>query len=283
MKPVIYFILLLTTQSIRVMAQEGSAFPKGEVSTADNHTGTVWLKELNEPDSIFNLSLAHATFAPGAKLDWHIHPAGQYLLITSGTGYYQEKGQSIQIVHKGDVIKCLPGVEHWHGAIAGSSFSYIGVTPTQKGKTIWSKRITNEEYNSIKTPAINNTTAEQEIISLSKQKWQWMAEKKVDSLNALFDEKSMFVHMGGSWGKTQELTTIKSGGIWYKKAEVYSVLVNIIGNTAILLNDIDLLAVVGGNEVTNPFMVTEVYIKENGKWKMGSLTFSHLLRPVKLK
>jgi len=88
--------------------------------------------------------------------------------------------------------------------------------------------------------------------------------------------------MGGSWGKTRELATIKSGGIWYKKAEVYSSSVNFFGNTAILLNDIDLLAVVGGNEVTNPFMVTEVYIKENGKWKMGSLTFSHLLRPVKM-
>jgi hypothetical protein len=88
--------------------------------------------------------------------------------------------------------------------------------------------------------------------------------------------------MGGSWGKEQEINVIKSGGIWYKKAEVYSVSVNIIGNTAILLNDIDLLAVVGGNEVINPFMVTEVYIKENGKWKMGSLTFSKLMRPVKM-
>jgi hypothetical protein len=59
--------------------------------------------------------------------------------------------------------------------------------------------------------------------------------------------------------------------------------VNLFGNTAILLNDIDLVAVVGGNEVINPFMVTEVYINENGKWKMGQLTFSHLARPVKLK
>ena len=130
--------------------------------------------------------------------------------------------------------------------------------------------------------AKSNTPEQQEIINLSKQKWNWMAEKNVDSLNVLFDDKSMFVHMGGSWGKTQELTTIKNGGIWYKKAEVYAVVVNIFGNTAILLNDIDLLAVVGGNEVTNPFMVTEVYIKENGQWKMGSLTFSHLLRAVKM-
>ncbi|HQV61027.1 MAG TPA: nuclear transport factor 2 family protein [Chitinophagaceae bacterium] len=126
------------------------------------------------------------------------------------------------------------------------------------------------------------TKAEQEIISLSKQKWQWMADRNVDSLNVLFDEKSMFVHMGGSWGKAREIDVIKSGSIWYKKAEVYSVIVNTIGNTVILLNDIDLVAVVGGNEVVNPFMVTEVYIKENGKWTMGSLTFSKLMRPVKM-
>ena len=134
----------------------------------------------------------------------------------------------------------------------------------------------------IKT-ATNNTPEQQEVIDLSKKKWQWMADKNVDSLGVLFDSKSMFVHMGGSWGKEQEIATIKSGGIWYKKAEVYAVSVNMFGNTAILLNDIDLVAEVGGREVTNPFMVTEVYVRDNGKWKMGSLTFSHLMRPVKMK
>lgn len=114
-------------------------------------------------------------------------------------------------------------------------------------------------------------------------KWDWMADRKVDSLETLFDDKAMFAHMGGTWGKTQELATIKSGGIWYKKAFVYASDVRIIGDTAILLNDIDLVVVVGGNEVTNPFMVTEVYIKENGKWKMGQLTFSHLLWPVRVQ
>lgn len=131
--------------------------------------------------------------------------------------------------------------------------------------------------------AVSNTPEQQELITLSKQKWAWMSDKKVDTLSSLFHEKSMFVHMGGSWGKEREIDVIKSGGIWYKKAEVYSASVNIIGNTAILLNDIDLVAVVGGNEVINPFMVTEVYVKESGKWKMGSLTFSRLMRPVKIK
>ena len=122
-------------------------------------------------------------------------------------------------------------------------------------------------------------TTEQEIIQLSKQKWEWMADKNVDKLSPLFDDKSVFVHMGGSWGKTQEINIIKSGGIHYKKADIHEVSVNIIGNTAILLNRITLLAVVGGNEVTNPFMVTEVYIKENDGWKLGSLSFTKLMTP----
>lgn len=134
----------------------------------------------------------------------------------------------------------------------------------------------------VQTSFAQQSPTDQEIIKLSKDKWQWMADKNVEVLGNLFHEKSMFVHMGGSWGKEREIDVIKSGGIWYKKAEVYSVTVNIIGNTAILLNDIDLEAVVGGNTVTNPFMVTEVYIKENGEWKMGSLTFSRLMRPVKM-
>lgn len=125
----------------------------------------------------------------------------------------------------------------------------------------------------------SNTPAQQEIIQLSKTKWDWMADKNTDSLNTLFDEKAVFVHMGGSWGKTQEIAVIKSGGIHYKKADIHSVSVNIIGNTAILLNNITLLAVVGGNEVTNPFIVTEVYVKTNGKWKMGSLSFTKVNTP----
>lgn len=124
-----------------------------------------------------------------------------------------------------------------------------------------------------------NTATEQEVIQLSKQKWEWMADKNVDKLSPLFDDKSVFVHMGGSWGKTQEINIIKSGGIHYKKADIHEVSVNIIGNTAILLNKITLLAVVGGNEVTNPFIVTEVYVKENDGWKLGSLSFTKLMVP----
>jgi hypothetical protein len=126
-------------------------------------------------------------------------------------------------------------------------------------------------------PTRSNTKAEQEIISLSKEKWGWMSERKVDSLAALFHEEAVFVHMGGTMSKKQELDVIRSGGIHYKNVEIQEVSVRFIGTTAILLNKIRLVAVVGGNEVTNPFMVTEVYVQQSGTWKLGSLSFTRLL------
>lgn len=124
---------------------------------------------------------------------------------------------------------------------------------------------------------LTNKKTEQELIELSKQKWQWMAERKVDSLDALFHDKAVFVHMGATMSKKQELDVIKSGGIQYKSTEIQETSVQIIDKTAILLNKIRLTAVVGGNEVINPFVVTEVYVKQSGSWKLASLSFTRLM------
>lgn len=120
---------------------------------------------------------------------------------------------------------------------------------------------------------------EQELLNLSKTKWRWMSERKVDSLAALFDDQAVFVHMGGTMSRSQELEVIRSGGIHYKHAEILEASVRFIGTTAILLNSIRLDAVVGGNEVTNAFVVTEVYVQQNGTWRLGSLSFTRLLTP----
>lgn len=126
---------------------------------------------------------------------------------------------------------------------------------------------------------IKTENVQQEIINLSKKKWQWMAERNLDSLKALFHEQAVFVHMSRTMTREQELEIINTGGIQYKKADIHEVSVNIIGNTAILLNSITLLAVVRGSEVTNPFVVTEVYVNENGVWKLGSLSFTRTVIP----
>ncbi len=285
MKKIIFSLLTFVafTNAMQVNAQDSSIFPLGEKNNNTHNTGSVWLKEINAPDSVFEFGMAFASFAPNAKLDWHTHPGGQILIITNGIGYYQEKGKPRQVVRKGDIIKCAPNVVHWHGSTPHTGFSYIASSPSQKGKTIWKEPVDEKEYNIIDPKVPTSESLEKELINLSKKKWDWMSEKNADSLSALFDAKSEFVHMGGTWGKDREVEIIKGGFIWYKKAEVYSSTVKFYGNTAIVLSDIDLVAVVGGNDAINPFMVTEVYIQEGLQWKLAQLTFSKLARPLKLK
>ena len=128
----------------------------------------------------------------------------------------------------------------------------------------------------------NSTTKSSEIekkylIELSEKKWRAMSDREMDFLERLFHEQAMFVHMGATLNKEQELHVIRTGDIHYKQARIEEVSVEIIGDTAILLNKLRLDAVVHQNEVTNPFVVTEVYLKLGQGWKLGSMAFTRLL------
>jgi quercetin dioxygenase-like cupin family protein len=68
--------------------------------------------------------------------------SGQILLVTGGTGYYQEEGKPVQIG---------PDVKHWHGATIDSWFTHIAIsTNVQKGDTEWLEPVTDEEYSNLK-------------------------------------------------------------------------------------------------------------------------------------
>ena len=115
---------------------------------------------------------------------------------------------------------------------------------------------------------------EAELIALSKQKWLWMAERNVDALSSLFDEKAIFVHMSRTMTQPQELEVIQSKNIEYRQADIKEISVRFIGDTAIVASRIDLHAIVRGEAADNPFSVTETYVKVNGQWKLGALAFS---------
>lgn len=277
MRSIILTILFFVFLSYHSVAQESHIFPKGKKAPNVHHTGDIWLSHVFDADETFDFNIAQAVSAPGSKLNWHLHPKGQLLLITHGIGYYQEKGKEVQVVRAGDVVKCLPEVEHWHGATPNTPVTYIAISGNAPTK--WTDTLTAETYNAIKAPALSIKNAEEEVIELSKKKWQWMADKEADKLAELFHEDAEFVHMGGSWGKDREVEIIRSGDIHYKRADIHNVSADIVGNTVIVLNEITQLAVVGGNEVTNPFIVTEVYVKDDDTWKLANLSFVKQLTP----
>ncbi|WP_295790624.1 cupin domain-containing protein [Mucilaginibacter sp.] len=125
-------------------------FPKGDAAPADYFTGTTWVNTLVPKDTTLNTVVASVIFERGSRNNWHTHPGGQILLVTDGTGYYQEKGKPIQVIRKGDVITIAPDLLHWHGASANSEMTHIAVNPnTQTGMVNWLERVTDEEYNGL--------------------------------------------------------------------------------------------------------------------------------------
>ena len=128
-------------------AELEAIFPKGELGPAENFTGKAWAAALVADDSIYNTLVGNVYFEPGARSNWHRHPSGQILLITDGVGYHQVKGQPRQTIKKGDVIKCPPNMEHWHGASPDTGMQQVYILPkTEKGIVTWLQKVTEEEY-----------------------------------------------------------------------------------------------------------------------------------------
>lgn len=134
-------------ETTQVGSQKSNIFPQGEKITNENFTGTAYLQPLISADSLNTISVGNVTFEPGARSKWHVHPAGQILLVTNGVGYYQEKGKAKKILRKGDAIKCPPNIAHWHGASIDTAFVHVAITGREKGETVWLEAVTNAEYN----------------------------------------------------------------------------------------------------------------------------------------
>lgn len=141
---------VLGTKNVNLASTVGTSttvFPRGEKVVSTHFTGTVWLHMLVNTDTTFNVNTGNVTFEPGARTNWHAHPGGQLLLVTSGKGRYQEQGKPVVEIRQGDVIKCEPNVIHWHGAAPDSELTHIAIGTNQhKGAVKWLAPVTDEEY-----------------------------------------------------------------------------------------------------------------------------------------
>jgi Domain of unknown function (DUF4440) len=127
------------------------------------------------------------------------------------------------------------------------------------------------------TTAARPASEQQQLIELSRQKWLWMASRDIARLEPLFHPSARFVHMGATMDKAGELAIISSGRIEYKHADISEISVEALGDTAIVYSRLRLIAVVGGNEVSNPFAVTETYVRHGNSWQLAAMSFTRLL------
>lgn len=127
--------------------QVAAIFPNGEQGTAELFTGKAWNYCLVGNDSIFTTLVGNVYFEPSARSNWHTHPAGQILIITDGVGYHQIEGRPIEMIRKGDVVKCPPNVRHWHGASADVGLQQLYIVPnTERGIVNWEGPVSDAEY-----------------------------------------------------------------------------------------------------------------------------------------
>ncbi|PAM94967.1 hypothetical protein B4N84_06680 [Flavobacterium sp. IR1] len=115
--------------------------------TSPYMTGDVSYKKQTSNIHPENTIIKEVSFEAGSRCNWHTNPSLHLLIATNGIGYFQEKGSSMRLLHKDEVVTILPGVEHWYGATPFSAFSYIAIiTEIDKGSGVWKESVTDEEY-----------------------------------------------------------------------------------------------------------------------------------------
>jgi len=120
------------------------ATSKGPVA---NFSGEVEVGPLLAASGSSRFSAGQVTFPAGARSAWHTHPAGQYLVVTAGSGWTQEWGGKPVAIRSGDVVWCPPGVKHWHGATRSTGMSHVAMTGTQDGKSVdWMEKVADADY-----------------------------------------------------------------------------------------------------------------------------------------
>lgn len=90
---------------------------------------------------------AYVTFEPGARTNWHKHPLGQTLLVTSGLGWVQREGGPVEEIRPGDVVWFPAGEKHWHGASPTTALTHIAIVEKLDGKdSEWLEPVTDDQY-----------------------------------------------------------------------------------------------------------------------------------------
>lgn len=114
---------------------------------AENFTGQVRRDGLIGSESPGRVGTGLVTFEAGARTAWHVHPAGQILIITAGRGWVQSEGQPRYEVTAGDSVWIPANERHWHGATETTSMSHIAVTEWIDGSAVtWLEHVRDEDY-----------------------------------------------------------------------------------------------------------------------------------------
>lgn len=115
----------------------------------DWFTGAVRIQPLFDAPEPARVRGASVKFEPGARTAWHKHPLGQTLMVTSGLGWAQREGGSVEEIRPGDVVWFAPNEKHWHGATPTKALTHIAIQESLDGSAVeWLEHVSEEQYRS---------------------------------------------------------------------------------------------------------------------------------------
>lgn len=109
-------------------------------------TGDVQVDMVFSSNDTAHYSGAYVTFQPGARTAWHLHPAGQHMVVTAGVGLTGTHDGKIVTIKTGDAVWCPPDIDHWHGATPDAPMTHLVLTGVLDGRNvIWKDKVTDEQ------------------------------------------------------------------------------------------------------------------------------------------
>lgn len=113
----------------------------------DLFTGKVSVDMMFPQNEHTAFSGAYVTFAPGARTNWHTHPAGQHMIVTKGIALTGTRDGHIHQFSAGETVWCPPDLDHWHGASPHAAMTHLVMTGSKDGENVvWKEKVTDEQY-----------------------------------------------------------------------------------------------------------------------------------------
>lgn len=134
-----------TGEDSGIVEETAQIFPAENAGDPSYNTGESYLSVLKFSG---NNMITSFRFEKGARNYWHSHPdAEQTLMILSGEAYYQEEGQTKQLLHAGDVVVTAANVKHWNGATENTACTCLTVSEkNDKEHAVWYDPVSDGEF-----------------------------------------------------------------------------------------------------------------------------------------
>ena len=117
----------------------------------------------------------------------------------------------------------------------------------------------------------DESATEKFVLKLHENKFRWMINKQLDSLNAILDERVVYIHSNGWVQHKKEVTEdLKTGKLIMKSVTVTEASARVYKGAVIINGKGNFNVIVDGKPAEVQLLYTEVYVRKEKGWLLVS-------------